>query len=75
MTRGIAHKQSPRGLLRWFFRMPIWLYRFGLGRLLGERFLMLTHMWRKSRRLHMLAEVVPIVRCPASVDIEEPPDR
>lgn len=61
MTHGIARMQSPRGLLCWFFRMPIWLYRFGLGRLLGDRFLVLTHIWRKSRRFRMLAEVIPIV--------------
>jgi deazaflavin-dependent oxidoreductase (nitroreductase family) len=28
--------------------MPIWLYRLGLGWILGERFLLLTHTGRKS---------------------------
>jgi deazaflavin-dependent oxidoreductase (nitroreductase family) len=44
MTKNAA----PRGLARLAFRLPIWLYRLRLGRLLGERFLMLTHIGRKS---------------------------
>lgn len=31
-------------------RLPVYLYRLGLGRLLGHRFLMLTHRGRKSGR-------------------------
>ena len=30
-------------LRRALFRAPIWLYRLGLGGLLGGRFLLLTH--------------------------------
>ena len=41
-------RQKPRGLLRWFFRLPILFYRLGLGRLLGNRFLLLNHIGRKS---------------------------
>lgn len=40
--------QQPRGLLRLFLRMPIFLYNAHLGWLLGGRFLMLTHIGRKS---------------------------
>ena len=40
--------KRPQGLLRFFLRMPILLYRARLGRLLGDRFLMLTHLGRKS---------------------------
>ena len=43
----LTNKQ-PRGLLRFFLRMPILLYRARLGWLLGGRFLMLTHLGRKS---------------------------
>ena len=43
----LTNKQ-PRGLLRLFLRMPILLYRAHLGWLLGSRFLMLTHIGRKS---------------------------
>lgn len=38
----------PRGLARLGFRLPIWLYRMGLGSLLGGRFLLLTHRGRKT---------------------------
>jgi deazaflavin-dependent oxidoreductase (nitroreductase family) len=41
-------RARPRGLLRWFFRIPIWFYRLGLGWLLGSRFLLLHHIGRKS---------------------------
>lgn len=34
--------------IRWLVRAPIWLYRRGLGRLLGARFLMLEHTGRVS---------------------------
>ncbi len=40
--------KQPHGLLRLFLRMPIVLYRAHLGWLLGGRFLMLTHLGRKS---------------------------
>lgn len=43
----LTNKQ-PHGLLRLFLRMPIVLYRAHLGWLLGGRFLMLTHLGRKS---------------------------
>ena len=38
----------PKGWLRLAFRMPIYLYRLGLGWLLGRWFLMVTHQGRKS---------------------------
>jgi deazaflavin-dependent oxidoreductase (nitroreductase family) len=40
--------QRPRGLLRFTLRIPIWLYRLHLGRLLGHRFLLLMHTGRNS---------------------------
>jgi deazaflavin-dependent oxidoreductase (nitroreductase family) len=39
---------KPTGLLRLGLRLPIWLFRTHLGWLLGDRFLMLTHIGRKS---------------------------
>lgn len=36
------------GIGRLFFRAPIFLYRVGLGGLLGKRFLLLNHIGRKS---------------------------
>jgi deazaflavin-dependent oxidoreductase (nitroreductase family) len=40
--------RPPRGLVRLALGAPIWIYRLGLGALLGDRFLMLTHRGRKS---------------------------
>lgn len=40
--------RKPRRSLRWMYRAPICLYRAGLGRLMGSRFLMLTHRGRRS---------------------------
>jgi len=40
--------QPPTGLVRLAFRLPIWLYRAGLGRFLGDRFLELAHTGRRS---------------------------
>ncbi len=36
------------GLQKVFFRAPLFLYRIGLGGLLGHRFLLLNHIGRKS---------------------------
>ena len=44
----IKETHPPRGIARLAFRAPIWLYRLGLGGLLGKRFLRLIHTGRKS---------------------------
>jgi deazaflavin-dependent oxidoreductase (nitroreductase family) len=49
MPEKIRDVRPPRGLARLGFRLPIGLYRMGLGGLLGTRFLLLTHTGRKSR--------------------------
>ena len=52
-------KHKPRGLLRCVLRLPIWLYRLRLGWLLGERFLLLTHIGRTTGRpRHTFLEVL-----------------
>lgn len=38
----------PTGWRRSFFRMPLWLYRHGLGGMLGARYVLLTHTGRVS---------------------------
>lgn len=43
-----SEKGLPKGLLRFFLRAPLALYRLGLGWMLGGRFLKLTHMGRIS---------------------------
>lgn len=48
MPEKISEPKLPRGLARLAFRLPIWLYRFHLGWLLGYRFVLLTHTGRKS---------------------------
>jgi deazaflavin-dependent oxidoreductase (nitroreductase family) len=59
MVEKIKDVQTPRGLARLAFRLPIWLYRLGLGGLLGTRFLLLTHTGRKSgRKRQTVLEVV-----------------
>jgi deazaflavin-dependent oxidoreductase (nitroreductase family) len=49
----------PRGLVRIAVRLPILLYRLGLGWLLGHRFLLLTHRGRVSGQVrYTVLEVV-----------------
>ncbi|GHG49664.1 MULTISPECIES: nitroreductase family deazaflavin-dependent oxidoreductase [Amycolatopsis] len=43
---------KPGPVLRAVFRAPVWLYDHGLGRLLGHRFLCLTHLGRRSGRAY-----------------------
>lgn len=42
----------PSRFLKVAFDGPAWLYRAGLGWILGTRFLLLTHRGRRSGRLH-----------------------
>ena len=44
----MSRNTRPRGLLRLFLRFPILLYQLGLGWLLDDRFLMMTHIGRKT---------------------------
>lgn len=49
----------PAGILRLGLRLPIWLFRLHLDRMLGDRFLMLIHTGRKSGQLRQtVIEVV-----------------
>jgi deazaflavin-dependent oxidoreductase (nitroreductase family) len=59
MSTRLSTTKPPRGLLRWLLRLPIWLYRLRLGWLLGDRFLVLTHIGRTSGRARQnILEVV-----------------
>jgi len=52
-------QQKPSGVWRHVLRAPVHLYRWRLGFLFGERFLMLTHVGRVSGRQHQtVVEVV-----------------
>ena len=44
----IRFPEPPRGLKSLPWRLPIWIYRGGLGWLFGKKFLLLTHLGRKS---------------------------
>lgn len=53
-------RKPPTGAARWFFRLPIQLYRIHLGGLMGDRFLLLNHLGRSSGILRQA--VVEVVR-------------
>jgi deazaflavin-dependent oxidoreductase (nitroreductase family) len=44
--------QKPPAFMLPLMKMPLILYRLGLGRLLGKRFLLLTHVGRKSGKVY-----------------------
>jgi deazaflavin-dependent oxidoreductase (nitroreductase family) len=46
-------------VVRWLFKVPLWLYRVDLGWLFGHRLARLTHRGRRSGRIrHTVVEVV-----------------
>ena len=50
---------QPTGLLKHLLRAPIWLYRAGLGPLLGHRFVYIAHRGRRTgARREVVLEVV-----------------
>jgi deazaflavin-dependent oxidoreductase (nitroreductase family) len=59
-TQPLLARVSARALrTRWLVRAPIWLYRAGLGFLLGRRLLMLEHVGRTTgARRYVVLEVV-----------------
>ena len=42
--------RKPTGFLKWAYDLPRWLYRWRLGWVGGHRFLMVTHLGRKTGR-------------------------
>ena len=60
------HVSPPRGLARLAWRAPIWLYRLGLGWLLGKRFILINHVGRKTGKLRQA--VVEVVRYEPDTD-------
>jgi len=48
MTNENHYPQPPKGFSRFLYRLPIQIYRLGLGFLLGKRFILLEHIGRKS---------------------------
>jgi hypothetical protein len=65
MSDPLTTVPRPRGFGRFLFRLPIILYQIHLGFLFGRRFLLLTHVGRKSGRPHKT--VIEVVKSdPAS---------
>jgi deazaflavin-dependent oxidoreductase (nitroreductase family) len=60
MPEKVNDVRPPSGLNALLFRLPIGLYRMGLGRLLGGRFLLINHIGRKSGQVRQA--VVEVVR-------------
>ncbi len=59
MSEQLFSVPLPKGMMAWLFRLPVSLYHLHLGGLLGERFLLLTNIGRKTGRLHQtVVEVV-----------------
>src|SRR5689334_12771192 len=48
MSVQVKEIQHPSGITRTLYRLPIWLFRLHLGWLFMRRFLLLTHVGRKS---------------------------
>jgi len=53
-------KPAPQGLSRFLYRLPLWIYRLGLGGFLGKRFIRIFHRGRISGETR--EAVVEIVR-------------
>ena len=66
LTTGTTKANKPGRLARFFFRMPIWLYRLKLGGLLGKRFVMFTHKGRRTGKPH--DTIVEVVRYDEQTD-------
>jgi len=55
----VSFRHKPSGLLKWFYGLPRYLFRWHLGWVLGQRFLLITHVGRKTGKLHQtVVEVV-----------------
>jgi deazaflavin-dependent oxidoreductase (nitroreductase family) len=48
----LKERGRPKGILKFFLRAPLVLYRLGIASILGGRFLKLTHTGRMSGRKH-----------------------
>lgn len=49
----------PKGLLRLGFRLPVYVYRLGLGWLFGKHFVLINHLGRKTGSPHQaVVEVI-----------------
>lgn len=61
MSDDFSFPHPPRGIKALPWRFPILLFRLGLGRLLGNRFLLLNHVGRKTGKPRQA--VLEIIHC------------
>ena len=66
MATKIADVTGPGRLLRIVFRPPVWLYRFHLGWVLHNRFLLINHVGAKTGLPR--SAVVEVIKCDRSQD-------
>lgn len=66
MTGSSLTDRAPHGLMLFMLRAPLILYRLGLGGLLGQRFVRLSHVGRKTGKLHQT--VVEVIGHDADTD-------
>jgi len=52
VSKGFKDNTLPDGITRFILRVPVYIYRVGLGFILGQRFLMLEHTGRKTGLKH-----------------------
>ncbi len=66
----VKRPRRPVGVRRIVYRLPLWLYRTGLGVLLGRRFVLINHIGRKSgRRRQVVVEVALHDRATGAVTV------
>ena len=59
MSESFSFRQKPTGVFKWLLKAPGWLFRIRLGFVFGDRFLLITHVGRKSgTTYHTPVEVV-----------------
>ena len=68
MKREPTHQiESPTGLLKAFFKLPVLAYRTGTGFLMGDRFIYIEHIGRKSGEVRR--SVLEVIRYDKEKDI------
>jgi hypothetical protein len=61
ITQKTSNNYPPNAFLRFAFRLPVHLYRWGLGGLFGKRFVLFQHVGRKSgKHYQTVVEIVEI---------------
>jgi len=52
ISGSFSFRKKPSGLFKWILKAPGWLFRARLGFLFGDRFLLITHIGRKSAKTY-----------------------